>query len=214
MNSCPPAAIASSKSWFCSAHFPVIPKLARTPSARSVSRMIAVYPASLPASNVSATIRRAESPRYTTVAFSPVGIGVEGSGIGWVGTTVGAATVGSAVGGDGVAEARGTVAEAAAIVSVSPGDDVTVGPVPADEQAATRPATAPIPATHVHHRVLFTFAITLTTRLLASLADHTLGRRAKLDADESLARMAKKLPKEEQNITRSHGHRGRILSLL
>jgi hypothetical protein len=154
------------------------------------------------------------SPRYNTVAFSTAGTGVKGSGIGWVGATVGAA-VGSAVGGNCVAEATGTVADGGPIVSVSSGADVAVGPAPEDEQAAARPAAAATPTATLHHRALRTFAIAPTGRplqrhspIIRSAVPRSLTRTA------VLREWPKFLPKEEENITRSHGHCGRILVLL
>src|SRR4051812_42491937 len=87
------------RSGFCSAHFPVMPKVAFTPVPRSVSRICAAKPRSAPASNVRATIRRDAGPRETLIAFAP-------------GTAVAGAFVAVGAGGLVAVAARGFVAVA------------------------------------------------------------------------------------------------------
>src|SRR3990172_469207 len=65
-----------SRSGFCSAQRPVMPKLAMMPFAFRVSRIWYVKPASDPASKLKATIMRLGSPSRITCANPAVGRGV------------------------------------------------------------------------------------------------------------------------------------------
>src|SRR5438874_12749185 len=65
----PSATMRRTSAAFCSAQRPVIPNVALTPAAFSVSRICAAEPVSAPASNVRSTLRRAVGPRATTTAL-------------------------------------------------------------------------------------------------------------------------------------------------
>src|SRR5438445_12364444 len=65
----PSATMRRTSAGFCSAQRPVIPNVAVTPAAFSVSRICPAYPASAPASNVRNTLRRAGDPRVTMTAL-------------------------------------------------------------------------------------------------------------------------------------------------
>lgn len=128
MSRWPSAAIRLTRSGFCSAHLPVMPKVAGTPSVFSTSRIREANPVSAPASKVRATMRRLVLPRLTMVAGVPVvaggpvvvgrggaavDVGVDVVVVGIGGTVVGGAVMavvevrnGEVVAGAGDAEGR------------------------------------------------------------------------------------------------------------
>src|SRR5687767_6430125 len=114
----------ATRSGFASAHRPVMPNVAWMPDWASTSSISRVKPASAPASNVRATVRRPGSPRLITRAGAAAAVVGGGGGAVVAGATVvGAVDVVAVVAGGGGGAVVVVVAGADAV-------DVVAGDAP------------------------------------------------------------------------------------